>query len=35
MSTEDQIKESLESKDVEKFRDIISRPKIYINDVYI
>ena len=33
MSTEDQIKESLESKDVEKFRDIISRPKIYINDV--
>ena len=33
MSVEDQIKESLESKDVEKFREIISRPKIYINDV--
>ena len=32
MSVEDQIKESLESKDVEKFREIISRPKIYIND---
>jgi ankyrin repeat protein len=34
MSIEDEIKESLEKKDVDKFREIITRPKIYINDVF-
>jgi ankyrin repeat protein len=34
MSIEDEIKESLEKKDLEKFREIISRPKIHINDIF-
>ena len=34
MSIEDEIKESLEKKDFDKFREIITRPKIYINDVF-
>ena len=34
MSIEDEIKESLEKKDVDKFREIITRPKIYINDLF-
>ena len=34
MSIEDEIKESLEKKDLDKFRDIITRPKIYMNDIF-
>jgi len=34
MSIEDEIKESLEKKDVVKFREIITRPNIYINDIF-